>query len=490
MTDNDHRDGDSDSDTKVVAALEALRSPGRPLPWPEPEQLRRRGRRRRRRVTAVRSAVAFGLAAAVTVTIVAVSRPEHRPYAEPPLAAGLQVRDRSGSAVELAALNRPAPRNPAAEAVTARAEADFTLKLLGKLQGNPAKNVLVSPSSLSNALAMLNYGARGETQRQIAALLGPAGSSAQSIAQGWSTLVADWATAAAANKIALSTANGVWLQRKLPLVASFSAALAEYFDSGVWQVDFDRNPVQAAHDLDAWVSRETHGKIPELLTADEVQAMLLVLVNAVYFKADWATPLPETSEGPFTTATGQVKSVPTMATGAGIASVTDDQVQAAQLPYRGGRFAALLIQPKHTSLAGYVASLTPDKLTGLIAGLTNRLRPNSGGLSMPQLNVASTMDLKPILQALGMTQAFSETEADLTGLTPRGGYVAFVKQKATLAVTPKGTTATAATAIGVSDAAANVQPKLAFDHPFLFVIRDTHTGAILFSAEINDPLAH
>ncbi len=368
MTDNH-----PDSDTKVAAALDALRSPGRPLPWADPEQLRRRGQRRRRRLTAVRSSVAFGLAAAVTLTVVAVSRPEHRGTpAGPPLAAGLQVRDRSGSAVELAALNRPAPRDPSAESVTAQSEADFTLRLLGKLQGNPAKNVLVSPSSLSNALAMLNYGARGRTQRQIAALLGPAGSSAQSIAQGWSSLVADWATAAAADKIALSTANGVWLQRNLPLVASFSAALAEYFDSGVWQVDFERNPVQAAHDLDAWVSRETHGKIPELLKPDDVQGLLLVLVNAVYFKADWATPLPETGEGQFTTATGQVKPVPTMSTGADIPAFTDDQVQAAQLPYRGGRFAALLIQPKRTSLASYVASLSPDKLTGLV----NRLRPS------------------------------------------------------------------------------------------------------------------
>ncbi len=77
----------------------------------------------------------------------------------------------------------------------------------------------------------------------------------------------------------------------------------------------------------------------------------------------------------------------------------------------------------------------------------------------------------------------------MTGLTPGGGYVAFVKQKATLAVTPKGTTATAATAIGMTDSATTGPSGMVFDHPFLFLIRDTHTGAILFSAEINDPLA-
>lgn len=481
-----------DRDTSVDTALDQLRSPGRPLPWTAPDQIRERGRGRRRRATVLRSTVATVVAATVTVTVVVVTRPERQhgsTHTAEPIATNLQVRDRAGSAVELAATDGtgPAAPNSSAGAVTAGAEVDFALKLLRKLQGKRSNNVLVSPSSLSTALAMLNYGARGRTQRQIAALLGPPGSSARSIASGWSTIVAAWAKAAAAEKIALTSANSVWLQRNAPLVASFTDALAAYFNSGVWQVDFAGDPDKAARDLNAWVSRETHGKIPSLVTSQQVEGLLLVLVNAVYFKADWAAPFGDTLKARFTTAAGHAETVDMMSDGIATATLATPGVQAAQLPYRGGRFAALLIQPRHASLNSYVNSLSASDL----AGLVRQLRPNPMAVSMPQLDMKANNDLKPALRALGMRDAFEEGHANLLGLSPLADYVAFVIQKATLAVTPRGTTATAATAIGVAVTSAHVGSKnMRFDHPFLFLIRDVQTGAILFSAQINDPLAH
>jgi serpin B len=475
----DHDDGETD-------LLHALRAPANPPAWPDPVQIRRRGRARRRRTTMLRSSAGAALvAAAVTVAVVAVPADHHARTPEA-IATNLQVGDRQGNAVELVAANRALSKpNGSAEISIANAEVDFAVRLLRQIQPDKSTNVVVSPSSLSTALAMLNYGARGRTQEQIAALLGPTGSSAATIAEGWSTLVADWAKAAARDKITLASANSVWLQRNSVLTQSFTDALATYFDSGVWQVDFDADPASAARDLNAWVSRATHGKIPELVTKDEVHGLLLVLVNAVYFNADWAQPFnARTDPAQFTTGTGASKTVAMMSNPADLPTLSNDDVNAAQLPYRGGRFAALLIEPKKTTLADYVNGLS----RAAIADLVGQLRPNGIGVSMPVLSIASTNDLKPALHALGMKDAFNTSAADLRGLSPAAAYVAWVKQKATLGVTTSGTTATAATAIGVATVSGHREPtSVRFDHPFLFIIRDVQTGAILFSAEINDP---
>ena len=478
----------TERDEEKGGPLEVLRSVGGSLPWAEPEQIRRSARARRRRRTVLgSSAAAVLVAAAVTVAVVVVPA-DHRAGRPQAIATNLRVGDRQGSAVEFVAANRAlASPNTAAASSIASSEVEFTVKLLRHLQLDPSKNVLISPSSLSTALAMLNYGARGRTQDQITTLLGPKGSTAETIADGWSTLVADWAKAAAQDKITLAAANSVWLQRGAALTSSFTDALATYFAGGVWQVDFEADPEAAARDLNAWVSRKTHGKIPELVTPTELDGLLLVLVNAVYFNAHWAQPFDERADpAEFTTGSGASKFVAMMSTSADLPTFSSDDINAAQLAYRGGRFAALLIEPKKTTLADYVNTVSQAGL----ANLVKQLRPNRIGVSMPKLSITSTTDLKPALKALGMTDAFNSS-ADLTALSPRAASVAWVKQKATLGVTTTGTTATAATAIGVVDVSGRIEPpSVRFDHPFLFLIRDVQTGTVLFSAEINDPLAH
>lgn len=481
----------SDPDEKLAA----LRAPDRPIPWADAATIRRRGLVRRRRRLALRT-VGVGVVVAASVVAVSVAVQSdgdngRRPVAKPEaIATALRVGDRSGGAVELVADNgtKPAAPDNSAEEAVARREADFSIDLLRHLQTSTSANVLVSPASLAEALAMLDYGARGRTQDQISALLGPKGADADLIAHGWSTLVADWAKTAAADRITLSSANSVWLQKGTPLVASFSDALARYFASGVWQVDFAADPSAAVDSLNEWVSRQTHGKIPHLLTQEEVQGLLLVLVNAVYFNADWTAPFIDPTPVHFTTGSGVVKSVDGMQRSANTAVYSDDAVDVAQVLYGSGRFAALLIEPHKQSLRQYVDGLSPDGLTAV----ADKVRFAQTDLAMPKLSLTSTMELSDQLHSLGMSDAFDPVKADLTGISPGGGYVSFVKQMATLDITPKGTVATAATAIGVSPTSAQIPAvrKMIFDHPFLFLIRDTNTGAILFSAEVNDPTAH
>ena len=231
-------------------------------------------------------------------------------------------------------------------------------------------------------------------------------------------------------------------------------------------------------------SAQTHGKISKLFD-DLDPSTVLVLANAVYFHADWETQFnkAETRPGSFTTAGGAQVNVDYMNGGAGLQGAVTDDYQAVQLPYTGGRFAALAVMPTRTSLTDFIGSLTPGKLDGITAGLQNGL-----SASMPRFTTTSKLDLKPVLQTLGMDQAFTGS-ADFSALSSQPTAVDQVIQRDYLSVGEFGTTAAAVTGVGMVPTFVPVGPNVLLDHPFLFLIRDTQTGAILFASEITDPSA-
>jgi serpin B len=169
--------------------------------------------------------------------------------------------------------------------------------------------------------------------------------------------------------------------------------------------------------------------------------------------------------------------------GAGLQAAVSENFEAVQLPYAGGRFAALAIMPTQGTLRDFVDSLTPDR----IATIAGSLRPGVS-VSIPRFTTTSTLDLKPVLQALGMQQAFTD-HADFAGLSNTATTVDQVIQRDYLQVGEYGTTAAAVTGIGMTATGAIAGPTVELDHPFLFLVRDTQTGAILFASEITDPSA-
>jgi serpin B len=173
-----------------------------------------------------------------------------------------------------------------------------------------------------------------------------------------------------------------------------------------------------------------------------------------------------------------------MVGGTGLPSAITGGYQAVQLPYAGGRFAALAIMPAHGTPADFVRGLTPARLTAIVAGT----RPGSAVL-LPRFTLTSTLDLVPALTALGSSDAFG-AQADLSALSPQPTFVDQVVQRDYLAVGERGTTAAAVTgiAIAVSGRAAPAR-QVVLDRPFLFLVRDTTTGAILFAAQVSDPTA-
>ena len=401
---------------------------------------------------------------------------------QPGAVSGVHVNDRSGPAVQLVSNARPLPADSHAIGPISTAEQLFTLDLLRAMPADTS-NLVLSPSSLAIALAMLQLGARGRTAAEIATVLHTSDLSAQQQAVGWAALTA-LQTAGAGS--VLESANSVWQQRGLRLQRQYMAGLKQYFDAGVWQVDFARNMNGALSALNQWVALHTHNKITKLFNPGDLDpSTVLVLANAEYFKADWQYKFDRsaTRPAPFHRADGSSVTVPFMHYSGKVAMVTNSRFMAAQLPYAGFRFAAQVIMPTQGSLPDLLKTLTQTDL----ASIANTEPAGQGDVIMPRFTAQTYTKLVPALQQLGMHTAFTDA-ADFSAMCSTTALkVETVVQRDYLKVDEDGTEAAAVTGVGMQPTAARV--PVPFDHPFLFLVRDTLTGAVLFAGQIQDPSA-
>lgn len=367
----------------------------------------------------------------------------------------------------------------------------LTVDLLKQLETSEPGNFVASAYSLATALAMLQLGARGDTEAQIAAVLHNAGTGSEQQAAAWKAFDAALLATAKADGISLDVANALWVQRGLPLDAAFQDTLDKEFSAPSTRADFSGDPEGSADLINRWVSDATHGMIPKLVSAGDVRELLFVLADAMYFDAKWENQFPatSTSDGPFFRPDGSRVATPLMHGGLWSLPVfRGTGVTAVELPYVGGHYAADVVMPTSQSLSEFVAGLSPASLTAIEQGLTPTRYVQ---LTLPKFDVASELSLQPILTALGMRDAFSRTSADFSGIDGgRDLFIGLARQQARMQVDEVGTTATAATVMGGLGGGGGPVPVLVtIDHPFLFIIRDVTSGAIIFTAQVTDPTA-
>ena len=408
--------------------------------------------------------------------------------------ADIDVATRLGSATQLVSRAEVAGTVQAEvySRAVAQSEQQFSLALLKHLASQkPAPvNLVVSPPSLLTTLAMLELGACGDTQAQIASTLNSGHLTAHQQAAGWSLLSAELSADERDYDVAIESANSLWIQQGLAMDPRFMSNLSQYFESGVWQVNFASDPVSAVNSLNAWVSQETHGHITSLFGPETITSQTaLVLANAVYFKAKWAEPfMGDITDGTFFPFADTPLSVPYMRSAPGqpinVLVSTRAELTAVQLPYAGGRVAALVMMPTARSVWDLAGSLTSASLSRYISGLV----PAAVNMAMPTLSLSDSHGLVPTLQALGMKDAFTGS-ADFSDMVSVSLAVTDVVQRATLDVTDWGTEAAAATGIAMAASARPASMTLAIEHPFLFLIRDTKNGTILFEAMVTNPEA-
>jgi serpin B len=362
----------------------------------------------------------------------------------------------------------------------------FALDLYAQLRGEEG-NLFISPHSVSTALGMTWAGARDETARQMAstlhfempsAMLHPTyGRLEQSLLD---------ANAGGAGP-ELYLANRLWGQRGTDFRDPFLVNARVNYAGGFDTVDFAGAVNAARKKINTWIEAQTEDRIEELLQPGDIDAAtVMVLTNAVYFKGTWLYQFDEryTRNGSFSLDAGESVTAPFMGLGARLPCFQSDRLQAVELPYAGERLSMVLLVPREVGgLAELEASLTP----GNVKTWLNGLQAQDVHLSMPRFKMEDRHYLQETLAAMGMPLAVTPGSADFSGICDEPGEVWIDKviHQTFIEVNEHGTEAAAATAVTTKRKGG--YPVIHADRPFLFLIRDRQTGAVLFLGRVADP---
>ncbi len=369
---------------------------------------------------------------------------------------------------------------------TATVHNEFATRLYSSLaKSHKGKDLFLSPFSIQVALALCAAGAKGETRRQLAELLGAPASVEEQNRQYAALLAA--INSAGANDVQLTTANALWLQQGACLHPEYQKAAAHYYDSLCREVDFGAAPDQAVQTINAWVEGKTAGKIKQLVSRDLVSAdTRLVVTNAIYFKGKWASEFDKshTWDEDWHGASGTRK-VPMMHQTRGYHYYECADFQALDLPYQGERLSLLVVLPRKTDgLAALESRWTADTYRQVTDSLAEEATVI---VSLPRFKMETSFLLKPALCDLGAGLAFSGS-ADFSGIEAGPLCISEVVHKAFVEVNEEGTEAAAATGLMTKRAVGIGETKcFQADHPFLFMIRDRQTNAVLFSGRVLEP---
>ena len=366
----------------------------------------------------------------------------------------------------------------------------FALDLYQSLRSESG-NLILSPFSISLALAMTYSGAYGETEAQMAEVLNFSGQdqthtafNALDLALEDNPLTLDKDQ----EPMQLSIANSVWAEQNFTFLPDFLDTLSVNYGAGIHLLDFINKPEPSRKEINDWVSNETKNKINNLLPENAVTPdTKMVLVNAIYFKADWLDPFDadDTYDGIFKLLDGSEVTVPMMGQRMDIPYIVGDGYAAAELPYAGESAVMTLLVPDEGRFEEIESQLSNELLKEVLTSLTIA----DVTLRMPKFEYESSFSLSDSLVGLGMPLAFEDGQADFSGMTNQQDlYIGNVIHKAFVAVDEKGTEAAAATAV-IMEGATAMQPEnmLYLDKPFYFFIRDVETGQILFIGRVLNP---
>ncbi|MFO7639653.1 MAG: serpin family protein [bacterium] len=390
----------------------------------------------------------------------------------------------AGSAKPAAEAEPPAEPVPAERLVEAGNR--FGIRLFTELREEaPEANLFISPPSIALALAMAWNGAQGETREAMAAALELAGLDPAGVSRANADLLEALRTGD--EEVTLEIANSLWVRRGIPLGKEFVRVNAEHYEARLAELDF--GSPEAVETINRWVSDRTRGRIPDIisrLNPDDV----LVLLNAVYFKGAWTEAFEPglTSEREFTSAAGATQRGPMMAKNGEFQYREADGFQAVRLPYGGGDIAMYVLLPGD-DLAGLAGRLEP----GEIERWAVEMRTMKGELVLPRFKLEYAQKLNEVLKRVGMEVAFDPARADFSGMVEPGAnlalFISEVMHKSFVEVNEEGTEAAAATSVTVTLTAMPVQEerfRMVCDRPFIYLIRDDRTGALLFLGALNE----
>jgi len=368
----------------------------------------------------------------------------------------------------------------------------FAMELYRQLLDAEA-NQFLSPYSISLALAMTYAGAEGSTEAAMQeALHYVLGEDTHVAFNALERALADRGEQPdikEGSRFQLHVANALWGQQNFAFLAAFLDTLALNYGAGMRLVDFVKGPEAARQTINRWVEEQTEERIKDLLPEGSVNGdTRLVLSNAIYFNAAWMNPFEEgmTVDAPFHLIGGSTIDVPMMRQQERLGYAELPGVVAVEVPYVGGDLSMVVLLPAGGQFQPFAAELDEEQLGDILEAIFY----TEVQLDLPRFEFESAFELRKSLSALGMAEAFAE-RADFSGMTGKPElFISDVYHKAFVSVDEEGTEAAAATAVVMALTAAPAQPvQVTVDRPFLFVIRDVPTGAVLFLGHVVDPSA-
>ena len=358
------------------------------------------------------------------------------------------------------------------------------------------KSFIYSPLSITYVLGMVNDAATGLTEKELEETLGFHEGGIQAVNDYCKKLIDGLPKVD--DKVTLNIANAIFLNKDYALKPQFEQDMQTYYDAKAEALDF-KAPETLNH-INSWCNEKTNGMIPTIL--DEIDPLIMsYLLNAIYFKADWASKFDpkNTKDETFTTEDGNSSTkMPMMHQNVLINYMKNNTYSAIEMPYGNGLWNMVVMMPEegkntddiinHLKMFG-VYPMLYDDIDGSLD--TWVFGPHEVDLKLPRYETSSDTDdledgLIGLMKKMGIKRAFDDALAEIPNMCGLPVYIEIMRQKAKIKVNEEGSEAAAVTVAGMMEKSmkigADEYPKATFhaNRPFVYVIREASSGVILF----------
>nr|XP_020851356.1 serpin B12 isoform X2 [Phascolarctos cinereus] len=382
-------------------------------------------------------------------------------------------------------------------------------------KGDERANIFICPLSISVAFGMISLGAKRSTADQINEVLHfnevsqSKGTEPEISSKGNTKSASDGYRDSDSyfgkllkkldsikSDYTLSMANRLYGEQEFPISAAYSDNVMEFYHTSIESVDFRKDTEKSRQQINFWVECQTQGKIKDLFDKDNItDSTVLVLVNAIYFKAKWEKSFDyeKTEDLPFWLNKNEQKNVKMMRqqNTFRIGYIEELKTQILEMNYIKGKLSMFVLLPTlpakdSTGLEELEKQMTHEKITEWTSSTI--LCEEKVDVSFPQLTMESNLDLNFILQKMGITDIFDEAKSDLSGMSSSPNlYLSKAVHKTFVEVNEDGTQAAAATGAVVTAKSASPYVTFNANHPFLFFIKHNKTDTILFYGKVCSP---
>jgi serine protease inhibitor len=371
---------------------------------------------------------------------------------------------------------------------------EFGFNLFREVVGQEGdKNIFISPLSVSMALGMTLNGADGDTYEAMKQTLELAGLTEEEINKSYQSLIE--LLRGLDPEVVFQIANSIWYEQDFAVKQAFLDNCQQYFDAEVEGLNFS-DPA-AADTINAWVNENTNGKIEEIVDSPIDPLTVMFLINAIYFKGTWKYEFDEqdTRNRDFHLLDGSEVQCEMMVQQAKFDYYQNNDFQAIDLPYGNGKYSMTVLLPLlDNNIDDMIAELNDNNWDEWMGNLTKQ----EVALYFPKFTLEYELTMNGVLEALGMEVAFDEDLADFGRMyhadqSDGNVYIDKVKQKTFVEVNEEGAEAAAVTSVEMmSRYSIGSEPPLIYmivDRPFVFAIRENHSGTLLFIGKIMNPVS-